>query len=510
MCYMARMSGTAASDRADPALPKRQLRGMWLATVANLDWPSRPGLSPAVQQTELRGWLDLARQLRCNAVVVQVRPAADALWPSPYEPWSAVLTGRQGGDPGHDPLGYLVDEAHARNLELHAWFNPYRVANHADPTRLVVDHPARRNPEWVIEYAGRLYYDPGRPAVRSFVLDAMLDAVARYDVDAVHWDDYFYPYPVAGHDFADQASFAAYGAGFGSRAAWRRHNVDLLVAQMNERLRAVKPWVRFGISPFGIWRNAAIDPLGSRTAGLQSYDAIHADTRRWVREQWIDYVAPQLYWHVGHPAADYAELVRWWSQVVAGTTVQLIIGQSTYRVGGADQDPAWQDPAELSRHLGINRGYPQVCGDLQFSAKDVRADRLGAVSRLVAEHYARPALVPVATGRGGLPVPGAAPPPPCAPRPGYAWTGLPEPAPPRRRTRSTGSPAPTRPTRRRSTTPGICWRRYGPPTSAAPSSTSRRWPGRRTPIWSPRWTVSTGRAHPGRRGCWSPAATRSA
>ncbi|WFE28651.1 family 10 glycosylhydrolase [Solwaraspora sp. WMMD791] len=392
--------------------PKRQFRGFWLATVANLDWPSRPGLAPDAQQAELRGWLDLARQLRCNAVVVQVRPSADAFWPSPYEPWSAVLTGQQGGHPGYDPLRYLVDEAHARNLELHAWCNPYRVANHADPTRLVAGHPARRNPEWVIAYAGRLYYDPGQPAVRSFVQDAMLDAVTRYDIDALHWDDYFYPYPVAGEVFADQASFAAYGAGFDSVAAWRRHNVDQLVAQMSDRLRAVKPWVRFGISPFGIWRNAATDPLGSRTNGLQSYDAIYADSRRWVREQWIDYIVPQLYWHIGHPAADYAELVRWWSATVSGTSVQLLVGQSTYRVGVAGQDPAWQDPAELSRHLTLHHSYPQVRGDLQFSGKDVRADRLGGVSRLVAEHYPRPALLPVAAGRGGVPAPGVAPPPP--------------------------------------------------------------------------------------------------
>ncbi|WP_326553780.1 family 10 glycosylhydrolase [Micromonospora sp. NBC_01813] len=402
----------SSTSPPDPATPKRQFRGIWLATVANLDWPSRPGLTPAAQQAELRGWLDLARRLRCNAVVVQVRPAADALWPSPYEPWSAVLTGGQGGHPGYDPLGFLVTEAHARNLELHAWFNPYRIANHADPGRLVADHPARRNPDWVVAYAGRLYYDPGIPAVRSFVQDAMLDAVTHYDIDAVHWDDYFYPYPVAGQAFADHATFARYGAGFGSVEAWRRHNVDRLVEQMSDRLRAVKPWVRFGISPFGIWRNATTDPLGSRTAGLQSYDAIHADTRHWVREQWVDYVAPQLYWHLGHPAADYAELVRWWSETVSGTTVELIVGQSTYRAGAAGQDPAWQNPAELSRHLHLHRAYPQVRGDLQFSAKDVRADRLGAVSRLVAEHYSRPALAPVAAGRGGTPAPGTAPPPP--------------------------------------------------------------------------------------------------
>ncbi|MFY1632064.1 family 10 glycosylhydrolase [Solwaraspora sp. WMMB335] len=408
----------------DPAMPKRQFRGMWIATAANLDWPSRPGLTPAAQQAEARGWLDLAGQLHMNAVVVQVRPSADALWPSAYEPWSAVLTGRQGGDPGYDPLGFLVDEAHARNLELHAWFNPYRVASHPDPARLADSHPARRNPGWVLPYAGGLYYDPGLPDVRRFVQDAILDAVTRYDVDAVHFDDYFYPYPVDGLVVPDQDTYARHGTGFGGVEEWRRHNVDLLVEQLGQRLRAAKPWVRFGISPFGIWRNAGTDPLGSATTGLQSYDALHADTRGWVRRRWLDYVAPQLYWHLGHPAADYAELVRWWSATVDGTGVHLLVGQSAYRIGVVGQDPAWQDPVELSRHLQLNRTYPAVHGDLLFRAADVRADRLGAISRLVAEHYRRPALLPVAGGQAADPSADAPPAPPAVTAAVRAPTGV--------------------------------------------------------------------------------------
>ncbi|MER7459771.1 family 10 glycosylhydrolase [Micromonospora sp. NPDC126480] len=374
---------------------------MWLASVANIDWPSRTGLTPAAQQAEYRSWLDLARQRRMNAVVVQIRPTADAFWPSTYEPWSQWLTGTQGRDPGYDPLAFLVAEAHARNLEFHAWYNPYRVANHTDLTRLAAGHPARKNPGWTVAYGGKLYYNPGIPAVRAFVQDAMMDAVRRYDIDGVHWDDYFYPYPVSGVPFPDQATFAQYGAGFGDIADWRRNNVNLLVREMGDRIRAAKPWVKFGISPFGIWRNAGTDPLGSRTTGLQSYDAIYADTRRWVKQGWIDYIAPQIYWHIGFATADYGELVRWWSETVAGTDVQLLVGQATYRAGASGQDAAWQDPAELSDHLTVNRGHPRVVGDIHFSAKDVRADRIGAVSRLAADHYSRPALVPVAAGLGG-------------------------------------------------------------------------------------------------------------
>ncbi|MEU5674166.1 family 10 glycosylhydrolase, partial [Micromonospora sp. NPDC047753] len=262
---------------------------MWIASVANIDWPSRTGLTAAAQQAEYRGWLDLAQQRRMNAVVVQVRPAADAFWPSTHEPWSQWLTGTQGGNPGYDPMAFMVAEAHARNLEFHAWFNPYRVATHTDLTKLAASHPARTNPGWAVAYNGQLYYNPGIPAVRAFVQTAMMDAVSRYDIDAVHWDDYFYPYPGSGGGFPDQATYAQYGAGFSTIADWRRNNVNLLVQEMSAKIRAAKPWVKLGVSPFGIWRNAGTDPLGSRTTGLQSYDAIYADTRRWVKQGWIDF-----------------------------------------------------------------------------------------------------------------------------------------------------------------------------------------------------------------------------
>ncbi|MGH4011029.1 MAG: glycoside hydrolase family 10 protein [Pseudonocardiaceae bacterium] len=398
------LAGTApgqAPCTPNPATPKRQLRAMWLASVTNIDWPSRPGLSAATVQAEYRAWLDLAQRHRHNAVVVQVRPTADAFWPSPYEPWSEWLTGRRdGASPGWDPLAFLVAEAHRRNLEFHAWFNPYRVSmpSSAGPDigKLAPNHPARQHPGWTVAYPAntaesRLYYNPGIPEVRRFVEDAILDAVARYDLDGVHFDDYFYPYPAAGQDFADDATYARYGTEFATKADWRRDNINRLIHEVGQRIKDLKPWVKFGVSPFGIWRNRATDPLGSQTNGTQSYDAIYADTRLWVKQQWIDYIVPQVYWNIDFDVADYALLVPWWSDVVSGTRVQLYIGQADYKIGTTG---AWLDPAEMTRHLIFNREHPQVLGDVHFSAKSVRADLIGGVSRYVADHYTRPALVP--------------------------------------------------------------------------------------------------------------------
>ncbi|WP_405482644.1 glycoside hydrolase family 10 protein [Streptomyces sp. NBC_00009] len=381
-------AGDAAASGSRHAPVARDMRGMWLATVANRDWPSKPGLSAAQQRAELIAHLDTAVGRRLNAVVFQVRPTADALWPSPYEPWSGVLTGVQGKNPGWDPLGTAVAEAHRRGLELHAWFNPYRIANHTDLSRLVSTHPARRHPDWVVPYGGKLYYNPGLPDVRRFVQDAMLDAVRRYDIDAVHWDDYFYPYPVAGQVFDDDDAYAAHGGNFPDRAAWRRDNTDRLVREMAASVKRIRPRTQFGISPFGVWRNAATDPLGSDTrAGVQTYDDLHADTRKWVRERWIDYICPQIYWNIGFAAADYAKLVPWWSDVARGTGVRLYAGEALYKAGDPAQPAPWQDPAELSRHLTFAERYPQVNGHVFFSAKEVGADRIGAMARVVEDHY---------------------------------------------------------------------------------------------------------------------------
>ncbi|WP_394821269.1 glycoside hydrolase family 10 protein [Pendulispora albinea] len=387
-----------ATCPTNPAHPKRQLRAEWIASVVNIDWPSRQGLSVQEQQAEYVRLLDDAKSRKLNAVVVQIRPTADAFWPSPYEPWSEWLTGEQGRHPGYDPLAFLIREAHARDLAFHAWFNPYRVSMQNDPSKLVPSHPARQHPDWVFAYGPKLYYDPGVPAARAFVENAILHAVENYDVDGVHFDDYFYPYPIAGQALPDQRTYEQYGGGFANIDDWRRHNVDRLVEETNARIHAKKPWVAFGISPFGIWRNRASDPRGSDTAGFESYSGIYADSLKWVDQGWVDYINPQVYWNIGLAVADYAKLVPWWAERVRGTGVHLYVGQAAYKVGTSG---AWLDPAELSRHLSFNRSYPEVQGDVYFSAKDVAADRLGSITQVVAEHYARPALLPAETRRGG-------------------------------------------------------------------------------------------------------------
>jgi uncharacterized lipoprotein YddW (UPF0748 family) len=395
-------SGTVGRCAGVPVKAPRELRGMWLTTVNNIDWPSRPGLPEAQVKREYLGWLDLARQQNHNAIFVHVRPSGDAFWPSAYAPWSEWLTGRRDGrDPGWDPMKFMIDEAHARNLEFHAWFNPYRGTQPgpngpgADFAKLAPNHPLRTHRDWAISYptgkTARLYFDPGIPEARRFVEDAMLEAVRTYDVDGVHFDDFFYPYPEAGQDFGDQKSYARLARSGQSRAAWRRENVNTLVREMSRRIKEVKPWVKFGISPFGIWRNARTDPAGSATSGLESNDAIYADTRTWVRQGWLDYVVPQLYWAIGFAKADYTKVLPWWSNLVKGTRVQLYIGQGDYRIG---EKGAWSDPGQLERQLALNDRYA-VQGSVHFSAKQIRADRLGAVTRYRNAHYAGPALLPV-------------------------------------------------------------------------------------------------------------------
>jgi uncharacterized lipoprotein YddW (UPF0748 family) len=393
-------AGAVGRCGSAPARATRELRGMWLTTVLNIDFPSRPGLSEAQVKKEYDGWLDLAVAQRHNAIFVHVRPSGDAFWPSARAPWSQWLTGRfDGAAPGWDPMAYMVTGAHARNIEFHAWFNPYRGTEPgpdgagADLRKLSPGNALLQHPDWRISYptgaAARLYFDPGIPDARAYVEEAMLEAVRKYDVDGVHFDDFFYPYPENDQDFPDSASYARFGAGK-SRGDWRRDNVDTLVREMSQKIKVLKPWVKFGISPFGIWRNTSDDPSGSDSHGLSAYDAIYADTRKWVREGWLDYIVPQLYWNIGFAKADFAKLLPWWATLVQGSGVQLWIGEADYRVG---EKGAWSDPGQLDRQLALNDRYG-VQGQVHFSAASIRDDKLGAVTRYRNRHYAAPALIP--------------------------------------------------------------------------------------------------------------------
>lgn len=384
-------AGAECTDlKPTPDDPAKQLRGMWIATVYGGDWPGDPKLPVERKKAAFRTLLDKAESARLNAVFVQIRPAGDAFYPSEIEPWSVWLTGKAGKDPGWDPLKFMVAEAHARNLEFHAWFNPYRVGEDNDRAKLAPDSPAAKNPSWAHKYGKYLWYDPGLPQVRDLAVSAVMDVVDKYDVDGVHMDDYFYPYPSDG-EFPDDKTFRLFGADYPTKAAWRRDNVNKLVKRLHTEVAAAKPWVRFGISPFGIWRNKSGDPAGSDTNGLDSYASIYGDARKWIRQGWLDYVVPQLYWPIGDPRADYRVLVPWWSNVVRGTDVRLFIGQGAYRVGA---DSVWKKPDEISRHLTLNRRYPEVRGDVYFSSADVARDKGGFMSAILRDHYRRPALIP--------------------------------------------------------------------------------------------------------------------
>ena len=394
--------GAGASVRADdlPAVA-REFRAAWIASVANIDWPSRPGLPPAVQRAELTALLDKAAAIGLNAVVFQIRPCADALYASPLEPWSEYLTGAMGRppEPVYDPLEFAVTEAHARGLELHAWFNPYRVRHAGAKTPAAATHASRTMPEVVRRYGPYLWFDPGEPAAADRFLAVVTDVVRRYDVDGIQIDDYFYPYPVAedGRDvpFPDDESHArAVAAGDSAdRDTWRRGNVDRLVERLWREVKVIKPHVLVGISPFGIWRPG--HPPGIQ--GLDQYATLHADARKWLREGWLDYLAPQLYWRIDAPAQGYEKLLGWW----AGENVAhrgLWPGIYTSRVRS---DPAAETTArvweaeEILRQVEATRRHPGAGGTIHFSMKALANDVDGVATKLAAGPYAEPALVPL-------------------------------------------------------------------------------------------------------------------
>lgn len=383
--------GIAAPAMCGADRDKREMRGAWLTTVRNIDWPSEPGLSAEEQKAELDQWLDESVEMGLNAVFLHARPTADAVYDSELEPWARYLTGEQGGDPGYDPLEYAVEEAHKRGLEMHAWFNPYRVGlQDPDIENLAEDHPVKQNPDWLVDFGKEAYVDPGNPQVREWVTAVIMDVVERYDIDGMHFDDFFYPYPQDGATFDDDASWQAHGGDFDDRGDWRRDNVDQLMRDVHGQIQETKPWVSFGVSPFGIWRNDATDPTGSPSSGLQSYDAQYADTRTWIQEGTVDYVAPQLYWERGFSTADYEALTDWWANEVEGTDVDLYVGQGAYRLG----ESGWTGDDALSTQLDYSGGNEQVMGDIYFSIKSMR-DNPAAVNHLLENHYAQPALPPV-------------------------------------------------------------------------------------------------------------------
>ena len=384
-----------ASPAAIPEIA-REFRGLWVATVANIDWPSRSGLAVAVQQAELLAILDRARATGLNAVVLQVRAAGDALYPSSLEPWSRSLTGTQGGDPGWDPLGFAVTAAHERGLELHAWFNPFRAGNASDTVRLAATHFAKRNPALSRLHCGQLWFEPASSAVHDQAINVVKDVVSRYDVDAVHIDDYFYPYPSTacpGLDFPDSAAYADYRTAGGTmvRGDWRRDNVNRFVERLYREAHAMRPSVRVGISPFGIWRPG--NPPG--IVGLDSYASIYADSRLWLQRGWVDYFAPQLYWSMASTGQSFPALVDWWT---AQNTMRrhLWPGLAAYRV--SDGTSSAYAASEIAAQVGALRQRASVSGGpsgaVLYNTTSIMQNRDGLAMLLAGGVFATRAIVP--------------------------------------------------------------------------------------------------------------------
>ena len=311
---------TAGEDEGE------SFRAVWVATISRLDYPSAAGLDEKNLAAEADAIVEAAADMGFDAVILQVRPSADALYPSELFPWSRFLSGTQGLAPGDfDPLDCFISAAHARGLELHAWINPYRVTASAAET-LSPGHPASVHPEWTVRYDGKLYFNPGLPEVRQLVVNGVREILENYPVDGIHLDDYFYP----GRDFDDGTAYAAYGGGL-SLADWRRQNNDLLIEALHELVDSLRPAAAFGVSPCPIWANRSTRPEGSATSGYEALSDAYADTRGWVKKGWLDYIAPQIYFPVGHSAADFEVLAKWWSETVRGTGVRLYIGQAVYQ-----------------------------------------------------------------------------------------------------------------------------------------------------------------------------------
>ncbi|MEO7456849.1 MAG: family 10 glycosylhydrolase [Gemmatimonadaceae bacterium] len=386
----------SVADTAPPPVP-REMRAVWVATVDNMDWPSRMGLSTAEQQRELIDILDRLVALRMNAVILQVRPAADAFYASKLEPWSEYLTGEMGRAPSpyYDPLAFAVTEAHKRGLELHAWINPYR-ARYSTKRPASKNHVSRAKPSLVRKYGSYLWMDPGDPAVRALTKNVVLDLVRRYDIDGLHMDDYFYPYKEQrrGRDipFPDASTYKRYTKGGGklSRDDWRRQNVNLLVKELYDGIHEVKPSVRFGISPFGIWRPG----FPASVRGLDQYSELYADARKWVNEGWLDYVTPQLYWSVDRPQQRYDQLLQWWDQENFKRR-HLWPGNYTSKVGfnNSSKFPV----SEILEQIRLTRAQPGATGNVHFSMEVFKKDPDGINEALERDSYAVPALIPAST-----------------------------------------------------------------------------------------------------------------
>ncbi|WP_205500091.1 family 10 glycosylhydrolase [Rufibacter psychrotolerans] len=378
--------------------PKREFRGAWIATYASIDWPNR-NQTPAQQQAALISILNHHQATGINAIFLQVRSQSDALYQSALEPISSDLTGVQGRNPGWDPLQFALEECRKRGMELHAWINPYRaIANVNQLPTFAQNHVARQHPEWLIASGNLRTLDPGLPQVRNHIMTVIADIVQRYDVDGIHFDDYFYPNAV----FNDDATFNAHSRGFTDRADWRRDNVNLLIKRVNDTINHLKPWVKFGVSPSGIYRNSTNPALGTNTSGLQHYVSLYADSRKWLQEGWVDYLAPQVYWFIGQGGANYSVIVPWWNNNAYGR--HIYIGLAGYKVNDPAMGTSWANPSQIPNQVRLNRSLPNVLGQAIYNTNSLRSTtKLGFRDSLRTNFYAKPALQPSMPWRDNTP-----------------------------------------------------------------------------------------------------------
>jgi uncharacterized lipoprotein YddW (UPF0748 family) len=394
------------SANAENLPPKHEMRAAWIATVQNIDM--RAGMN----EEEYTQWVDSTlkklKDMNFNTVVFQVRSTADAFYPSKFSPWSKYITGKkQGTDPGYDPLQIMLEKTHDYGMEFHAWINPYRVTMPGEKlTDLASNNVVNEHPEWVVKYGSQYYLNPGIPEVKDYLVNIVNELVKNYDIDAVHMDDYFYPYRIAGQQFPDQATYEKYGQGFDQIDDWRRNNVSELFREMNGSIKDIKPWVQLGISPFGVWRNIADDPTGSNTqAGQTDYADLYADTRQWIKDGSIDYITPQIYWSRSLAVANYSVLLDWWSKEVTtyddNHPVNLYIGLADYKVGN-NFDQAWNDPSELPEQILDNRANGIAKGQMHFSLRQIENNALGYSDLLKNDVYNYQALTPAAPWNGDV------------------------------------------------------------------------------------------------------------
>lgn len=375
------------------------MRGVWVATTKNIDYPTSKYLGTAEQKREFIELLNLFEELGINAVFVQVRPAADAFFESPYEPWSEWLTGEQGKapEPYYDPMAFMIEECKKRDIEFHAWINPFRAVANIETADIAENHISKRKPEWFFTYDINTYFNPGLPEVRDYIVKIIEDITLRYDVDGIHFDDYFYPYPKRNKSgslmpLPDKNTFKKYGKGFSDIRDWRRDNMDKFIQAVYRAVKDADPTVKFGVGPSGVWRNKGSDPKGSDTRGLAHYDYLYADVLKWLKNDWIDYVAPQLYWHIGHSHADFKTLVKWWDKNCYGK--HLYIGQGIYMAKKDASYSNWRNPNELPNQIRFLRKYKNVKGTIFYKASALRRNPLGFNDTLKSELFAEAAIPP--------------------------------------------------------------------------------------------------------------------